>query len=62
MNYECEIIIPKYILTRMDQQMRQKKFKIKNKLTILIYNLKLFFISSYDIKLFYQTYLIYLTT
>ena len=42
--------------------MRQKKIKIKNKLTILIYNLKLFFISSYDIKLFYQTYLIYLTT
>ena len=35
-------------------------YRFNNKLVIFTYYLKLFFILSYTIKLFYQTYLIYL--
>ena len=45
---------------------KNKKVKwrceLKNKLINFTYYLKLFFILSYTIKLFYQTYLIYLIT
>ena len=36
------------------------RYKLKNKLIIFIYYLKLFFTLNHIIKLFYQTYLIYL--
>ena len=35
-------------------------YRFKNKLIVFTYYLKLFFILSHIIKLFYQTYLIYL--
>ena len=38
------------------------KYKLKDKLIILTYHLKLLFTLSYIIKSFYQTYLIYLMT
>ena len=38
------------------------KYKLKDKLIILTYHLKLLFTLSYIIKSFYQTYLIYLIT
>ena len=54
MSCECKVMIVKYILTKYGQ-MRQKRFKIKNKFTILILYLKLFLTLSCHIKLFYQT-------
>ena len=42
---------------------KNKKGELKNnKLVLLTYYLKLFFILNHNIKLFYQTYLIYLST
>ena len=38
------------------------KYKLKNELIIFTYYLKLFFTLNDTIKLFYQTYLIYLMT
>ena len=38
------------------------RYKFKNKLIIFIYYLELFLTLSHVIKLFYQTYLIYLIT
>ena len=54
-------MIIKYTLTK-HAQIRQMRFEIKNKLTILTWYLKLFFTLSFDINLFYQTWLIYLMT
>ena len=38
------------------------RYGLKNKLIVFTYLLKLFFTLIYTIKLFYQTYLIYLIT
>ena len=54
-------MVVKYILNRCGQ-ISQKRFEIKNKLTILTWYLKSFLTLSCVVKLFYQTCLISLIT
>ena len=56
-SHKYEIIILKYTFTSIGKS--DKKVKIKNKLIILILNKKLFL--TYNIKLFYPTYLVLIT-
>ena len=55
-NGNCEVVkeIVEIIMTNKNKKVKWK-YKFKNKLIIFIYYLKLFFILSYTIKLFYQT-------
>ena len=50
-------------ITKANEGKNEKwRFGFKNKLIVFTYYLKLFFSLSHNVKLFYQTYLIYLMT